>query len=281
MESGKRSKNFTEREKMLLIEIAKEFVSIIDNKKTDMSTVEKKKRAWLALTKQYNAFSDTGPRTEKQLHALYDNLKKRARKNMADDKSEMCKSGGTFCFSKTAFDENVKALLTPHLKSMDNEFDPSEPYYVLNVQTSTDTQGSIEDTQTGSIADSFLEMEVNEGVETVDSSINCPKTKIPASTFLKDVETTPKLKNNMCLTETTKKNINNISASIIKRKIQKQINEDAISKKKLDILEIQRQQELIKLEKNKVILDLDIELKRVLLENAKIDLECKKKMYNL
>lgn len=124
-------------------------------------------------------------------------------------------------------------------------------------------------------------MEVNEGVETVDSSINCPKTKIPASTFLKDVETTPKLKNNMCLTETTKKNINNISASIIKRKIQKQINEDAISKKKLDILEIQRQQELIKLEKNKVILDLDIELKRVLLENAKIDLECKKKMYNL
>lgn len=86
MESGKRSKNFTEREKMLLIEIAKEYVSIIDNKKTDMSTVEKKKRAWLALTKQYNAFSDTGPRTEKQLHALYDNLKKRARKNMADDK---------------------------------------------------------------------------------------------------------------------------------------------------------------------------------------------------
>lgn len=44
----------------------------------------------------------------------------------------MCKSGGTFCFSKTAFDENVKALLTPHLKSMDNEFDPSEPYYVLS-----------------------------------------------------------------------------------------------------------------------------------------------------
>lgn len=153
--------------------------------------------------------------------------------------------------------------------------------FITDVQTSTDTQGSIEDTQTGSIADSFLEMEVNEGVETVDSSINCPKTKIPASTFLKDVETTPKLKNNMCLTETTKKNINNISASIIKRKIQKQINEDAISKKKLDILEIQRQQELIKLEKNKVILDLDIELKRVLLENAKIDLECKKKMYNL
>lgn len=86
MESGKRSKNFTEREKMLLIEVAKEFVSIIDNKKTDGTSVEAKKQAWMALTNKYNAVSETGVRTEKQLHALYDNLKKKARKNLSDDK---------------------------------------------------------------------------------------------------------------------------------------------------------------------------------------------------
>lgn len=86
MESGKRSKNFTEREKMLLIEIAKEFVSVFDNKKTDGTSVEAKKQAWIDLTNKYNAISETGMRTEKQLHALYDNLKKKARKNMSDDK---------------------------------------------------------------------------------------------------------------------------------------------------------------------------------------------------
>lgn len=86
MEFAKRSKNFTEREKMLLIEVAKEYLHVIDNKKTDGSSVEAKKQAWLELTNKYNAVSETGLRTEKQLHALYDNLKKKARKNMSDDK---------------------------------------------------------------------------------------------------------------------------------------------------------------------------------------------------
>lgn len=86
MESGKRSKNFTEREKMVLIEVAKEFVCVIDNKKTDGTSVEAKKQAWMSLTNKFNAVSETGTRTEKQLHALYDNLKKKARKNMSDDK---------------------------------------------------------------------------------------------------------------------------------------------------------------------------------------------------
>lgn len=86
MESEKRRKNFTEREKMLLMEVAKEFVTIIDNKKTDGPTVEAKKQAWRALASKYNAVSETGVRTEKQLHALYDNLKKRARRNINGDK---------------------------------------------------------------------------------------------------------------------------------------------------------------------------------------------------
>lgn len=75
---------------MLLIEVAKEFVATIDNKKTDGTTIKAKKHAWMALTTKFNAVSETGSRTEKQLHALYDNLKKKARKNMSDDK--VCRS---------------------------------------------------------------------------------------------------------------------------------------------------------------------------------------------
>lgn len=85
----------------------------------------------------------------------------------------------------------------------------------------------------------------------------------------------------MCLTEIKKKNINNVSASIIRRKNQKQHNEDRITDKKLQILETQHQVELLNLEKTKILLDLDIELKKTLLENAKMDLEFKKKNFNL
>ncbi|GBP98553.1 hypothetical protein EVAR_32004_1 [Eumeta japonica] len=230
MDFGKRSKNFTEREKSLLIEVAKEFVCIIDNKKTDGTSVEAKKRAWAALTNKYNAVSETGCRTEKQLHALYDNLKKKARKNMSDDKSEMYKTGGgTFCLKTTAIDEKIVALLTPQFKPLVNEFDSSAPYYNLDM--------------------------------------------------LDAVSETPRKKG--CLTEIKKKNINSLSASIIKRKKEKQSNEDCITKKKLEILELQKQQEVLKLEKTKNILELDIELKRVLLESAQLDLEFKRKTLNL
>lgn len=101
----------------------------------------------------------------------------------------------------------------------------------------------------------------------------------PVSPTVKDAQSRPKTK--LCLTEIKKKNINNISASIIKRKNQKQINEDAITSKRIQILEAQHQCELIKLEKTKILLDLDIELKKVLLESAKLDLEIKKKNFNL
>lgn len=102
----------------------------------------------------------------------------------------------------------------------------------------------------------------------------------PMSPDLKVLETTPRIKK-LCLTETKKKHLNLLSTSIIKRKSQKQINEDVLTSKRLEILEIQRQQEVMKLEKTKILLDLDIELKKNLLENAKMDLEYKKKNFNL
>lgn len=68
------------KEKMLLIEVAKEFVHIIDNKRTDGTSVDAKKQAWMELCNTYNAVSETGFRTEKQLHALYDNKEKGEKK---------------------------------------------------------------------------------------------------------------------------------------------------------------------------------------------------------
>lgn len=113
-----------------------------------------------------------------------------------------------------------------------------------------------------------------------ENSLSVPETKSIVSPLLKEIGNTPKRKR-MCLTEMKKKNISNLSNTIIKRKNQKQMNEDAITTKKLEILEIQRQQELMKLEKTKILLDMDIELKKILLENAKMDLEFKRRNFQL
>lgn len=116
-----------------------------------------------------------------------------------------------------------------------------------------------------------------------ENSLSVPETKSfkrIVSPLLKDIENTPKRKR-MCLTEIKKKSISNLSNTIIKRKNQKQMNEDAITTKRLEILEIQRQQEVMKLEKTKILLDMDIELKKILLENAKMDLEFKRRNFQL
>lgn len=81
------------------------------------------------------------------------------------------------------------------------------------------------------------------------------------SQISKSVENTPKLKKRCTLTEIKKKNINSLSSSIIKRKNQKQTNEDSITVKKLEILEIQKQQEVLKLEKTRLIMDTELEFK--------------------
>ncbi|KAJ9598110.1 hypothetical protein L9F63_026787, partial [Diploptera punctata] len=42
----KRAKNFTEAEKIMLMEITREFLTIIENRKTDTKTVKVKKDTW-------------------------------------------------------------------------------------------------------------------------------------------------------------------------------------------------------------------------------------------
>ncbi|XP_075975408.1 uncharacterized protein LOC142976077 [Anticarsia gemmatalis] len=274
MEFGKRCKNFTEQDKMILMEVAREFVSIIDNKKTDGPSVDAKKRAWQALTNKYNAKSYTGFRTEKQLHALYDNLKKKARKNNSDDKTEKYKTGGdSFICKTTPDDEDAMALETPQFQLLNNEYDSSASYHSTEKPVATEInvlpaylQGTYEDTE--------VEDDHNI-IVTVDAEPTPNVMKRELSPTSK--ESTPKMR---CLTETKKRSINHISSSIIRTKSQKQRNNDDLTRKKLEILEIQHQQELMKLHKTRELLELDIVLKKVLLESAKLDLEFKRKNCN-
>ena len=82
-----RSRNFSDFEKNLLFEIVRDkYLDIIENKKTDGTTIAKKQEAWEKIMHLYNCQAQTGKRSAKQLHALYDVMKKHARKNLHEDK---------------------------------------------------------------------------------------------------------------------------------------------------------------------------------------------------
>lgn len=81
-----RGRNFTASEKESLIDVISNFKHIIENKKTDARNIKLKEDAWDAVTLQWNSVSVSGERTKEQLKMLYNAMKKKAKKNAAEDK---------------------------------------------------------------------------------------------------------------------------------------------------------------------------------------------------
>ncbi|KAK5648109.1 hypothetical protein RI129_003001 [Pyrocoelia pectoralis] len=116
MEDVKRAKNFTSFDKHLLTDIASRYVQVI---KTDATNVKMKKDAWEEVASKFNASNQSGKRTAKQLHALYDGMKKKARKNIADDKE----GGGTYTPKTDIIDEKIVSMLKPQFQPLKNVHD--------------------------------------------------------------------------------------------------------------------------------------------------------------
>ncbi|KAJ8927265.1 hypothetical protein NQ314_020266, partial [Rhamnusium bicolor] len=132
MESGgsKRARNFTDMERNLLFDLVMEQMHIIENKKTDATTIRHKNEAWAQLTQKYNSNCQTGPRNQKQLHALYDILKQKSRKNLHDDKKNSYKTGGgTFTPLSDELDYKIATMLKPQYQPLTNVFDSSVTYF--------------------------------------------------------------------------------------------------------------------------------------------------------
>lgn len=90
----KRSKNFTPLEEEILINILEGVNHILENKETNASSVEEKKKAWERVTELYNTANSVTRRTTKQLIAKYKNIKAASRKRIADEKLETYITGG-------------------------------------------------------------------------------------------------------------------------------------------------------------------------------------------
>lgn len=78
--------HFSEKEKEVLINICIKYKPIIENKRTDGVSNKQKNIAWDNIAKEFNASGVNVPRSTKQLRTFYDNLKKRIKRQTADEK---------------------------------------------------------------------------------------------------------------------------------------------------------------------------------------------------
>ncbi|GJQ70517.1 hypothetical protein Trydic_g22923 [Trypoxylus dichotomus] len=74
--------NYTRSEIHLLLDKIKPYIHVIENKKTDTATVSLKYRVWSAVTQNYNEANPIAVRKGSQLKTLYENIKKRTKKEI-------------------------------------------------------------------------------------------------------------------------------------------------------------------------------------------------------
>lgn len=69
-------KPYSDQEKMLLMTLIDKYKFVLENKKTDSSSIRKKQDIWVQITELYNS-NNVVPRKTQQLKKLWDNLKQR------------------------------------------------------------------------------------------------------------------------------------------------------------------------------------------------------------
>lgn len=95
MEDKKRAPNFSNREKVLLLNLVSDYKDVIENKKTNSQTWRQKDDAWQKMTNLFNSQTpENYQRSKDSLRKYYDNIKKSLRKDIAEEKKEVQKTGG-------------------------------------------------------------------------------------------------------------------------------------------------------------------------------------------
>lgn len=84
---------FTEIEKAILMELVMTYKKIIECKKTDESSLNKKKATWIRLCNEYNCNHGVYRRDVKQLKKWWENVKAKAKKDHSKEKNKVHKTG--------------------------------------------------------------------------------------------------------------------------------------------------------------------------------------------
>lgn len=95
MSERKRSKNFTDKEAMILISLISESKSILENKKTDAINNQTKYKTWEKVANNFNATCPEGaPRNAESIKKWWDNKKRIIRKEKGEERKEIFLTGG-------------------------------------------------------------------------------------------------------------------------------------------------------------------------------------------
>lgn len=140
----RRSSNYTLDERMLLLNIMKEFKHIIHNKKTDHATLKIKSEAWTKIVEKFNAISWTNKilRTEESLKKYYENIKKTIQKeeefgdnnlNVVSVKSGEKSRTESEHFEGVISEESNQSVLEINRIEPDNSYTVNEKILLLNI----------------------------------------------------------------------------------------------------------------------------------------------------
>lgn len=77
--------SYIDLERRILFDLVEKNREIVENKKTDSTTVYSKQQIWLKITNEYNRHSNVRKRLPKQLKRLWENTKARAKKNCSNN----------------------------------------------------------------------------------------------------------------------------------------------------------------------------------------------------
>lgn len=136
-----RGANFTQREINLLLGLINQYKHIVENKKTDSIINEQKNAAWKTITEKFNAVCpEFMNRSTESLKKLYDNKKKEARKQKAEERKECLLTGGGLppVMEKDDTQELILSLMDPlTVSGGQNEFDSDSVSIIVPKQIET------------------------------------------------------------------------------------------------------------------------------------------------
>ncbi|XP_037877230.1 uncharacterized protein LOC119628387 isoform X1 [Bombyx mori] len=168
----KRGANYTQEEKILLLDLIMQYKDIVESKRTGGIIIQKKKEVWITITSKYNSSCSSGPRDVDQLKALYDNMKQKSRKeiseknkeayiqamemevvteadvtraliNIKEDKIEMKKTGGGFWKPKsTETDAKVLSIIKEQTEPLHNPYDSAADFFNDVVEITCTDEGN-------------------------------------------------------------------------------------------------------------------------------------------
>lgn len=134
----KRSKNFTELETRLLIDVIIRHIGTVENKKTDAITWKEKKQIWDKISQDFQTLAGS-ERSATVLRNKYDAIKQSLKSKLSQNKVEVFKTGGGAADIQelTDFEEKLMGYLELNINGLPAVFDSDN---ILNGKYCMSTQ---------------------------------------------------------------------------------------------------------------------------------------------